>query len=95
MAFRRIGQILVDLGFMTDGQLVEVLAEQKNRPGVLFGKLAEEMGMVSDDQVAQALAEQMSMQAITLGDTVIPPDVLALHRHAESSTRGPVERISA
>ena len=78
MAFRRIGQILVDLGFMTDGQLVEVLAEQKNRSGVLLGKLAEEMGFVADDQVAQALAEQMSMQTITLGDTVIPPDVLTL-----------------
>ncbi|MCG8583171.1 MAG: Flp pilus assembly complex ATPase component TadA [Pirellulales bacterium] len=78
MAFRRIGQILVDQGSMTDEQLVEVLNEQKNRPSILLGKLAEEMGIVTDDQVAQALAEQMSMQAITLGDTVIAPDVLAL-----------------
>ena len=78
MAFRRIGQILVDLGFLTDEQLVEVLAEQKNRPGILLGKLAEEMGHATDDQVAQAMAEQMSMQAITLGDTVVPPDVLSL-----------------
>jgi type IV pilus assembly protein PilB len=35
------------------------------------------MGLVSDDQLAQALAEQMNMQVISLGEVVIPPEVLA------------------
>jgi type IV pilus assembly protein PilB len=76
MAIRRIGQIFVDLGFITDDQLEELLEAQQQRPGELLGKIAEAEGLVTDDQVAQALAEQMGMQAISLSDTVIPPNVL-------------------
>lgn len=76
MAMRRLGQILVDLGFITDEQLEMLLEEQQNRPGELIGKVAESMGLVSDDQLAQALAEQMNLKVISLSDTSIPPDVL-------------------
>ena len=44
MAIRRIGQILVDLGYITDDQLEMLLDEQRRRPGELLGKLAESMG---------------------------------------------------
>ncbi len=77
MALRRIGQILVDLGFITDEQLEQLLEEQQQRPGKMLGKLAEDLGYISDEQLAQALAEQWSMKAIHLGDTVISPQVLA------------------
>ncbi len=77
MALRRIGQILVDLGFISDEQLEELLDEQQQRPGKLLGKLAEEQGYISDEQLAQALAEQWNMKAIHLGDTVISPQVLS------------------
>ncbi|MBX3415521.1 MAG: Flp pilus assembly complex ATPase component TadA [Pirellulales bacterium] len=76
MAIRRLGQILVDLGFITDEQLEMLLEEQQQRPGMLLGKVAESMSLISDEQLAQALAEQMGMQAISLADTSIPPDVL-------------------
>src|SRR5262245_47760686 len=77
MAIRRLGQILVDLGFITDDQLEALLEEQQQRPGQLLGKVAEDMGLISEDQLAQALAEQWGMQVIHLADTVVPPDVLA------------------
>ncbi len=77
MAARRIGQILVDLGFLTDEQLEAVLAEQEQQPGALFGKIAEEMTLITDEQLAQALAEQMGMQTVSLGDADLSPDVLA------------------
>jgi type IV pilus assembly protein PilB len=77
MAIRRIGQILVDLGFIDDGQRETLLEEQKHRPGELLGQIAIGMGLISDDQLAQALAEQMSMQVINLGDVVVPPEVLS------------------
>ncbi|TWU66157.1 MULTISPECIES: GspE/PulE family protein [Crateriforma] len=76
MATRRIGQILVDLGFMTDEQLESVLAEQEQQPGALFGKVAEEMTLITDEQLAQALAEQMGMQTVSLGDANLAPEVL-------------------
>jgi type IV pilus assembly protein PilB len=76
MAMRRIGQILVDLGFITDEQLEMLLEDQQRRPGQLLGKMAETMGLVSDEQLAQALAEQWNMQVVVLSQTSIPPQVL-------------------
>jgi type IV pilus assembly protein PilB len=77
MAIRRLGQILVDLGFISDEQLEMLLEEQQNRPGELIGKVAESMGLISDDQLAQALAEQMGLKVISLADTAIPQEVLS------------------
>lgn len=77
MAMRRIGQVLVDLGFINEDQLDTLLEEQKRQPSMLLGQIAESLGFVSDDQLAQALAEQMSLQAIRLADVTIPPDALA------------------
>ncbi len=77
MAVRRIGQVLVDMGYITDDQLVLILDEQQQRPGALLGKIAEEMGLISDEQLAHALAEQQSMQVINLGETKLPPDVIS------------------
>jgi type IV pilus assembly protein PilB len=68
MAPRRIGQILVDLGFLTDEQLEIVLEEQEQQPGTLLGKIAEDMSLITDEQLIQALAEQMGMQTVSLED---------------------------
>src|SRR5476649_329193 len=78
MAIRRLGQIFVDLGFISDDQLEALLEEQQQHLGVLLGKVAENQGLVTDEQLSQALAEQWGMQVIHLGDTVIPPNVLNL-----------------
>ena len=76
MAIRRIGQILVDLGFLTDEQLEMLLEEQQQRPGEMLGQIAMGMGLINDDQLAQGLAEQMGMQVISLSDVAVPPEVL-------------------
>jgi len=77
MAFKRIGQILVDRKFMTRDQLEMVLDEQRSRPGELLGKIAEGMNFINDEQLVEALAEQMGMPAVALGEITIPPEVLA------------------
>jgi type IV pilus assembly protein PilB len=78
MAIRRIGQIFVDMGFISDEQLEMLLEEQQQRPGTLLGKIALELNMLSEEQIIQALAEQMGMQVVELGDTVIPHEVINL-----------------
>jgi type IV pilus assembly protein PilB len=78
MAIRRIGQILVDLGYIADEQRELLLDEQRRRPGELLGKLAESMGLITDEQLAQALAEQMAMKVISLTDMQIPASVIQL-----------------
>jgi type IV pilus assembly protein PilB len=77
MALRRIGQILVDLGFITDRQLGVLLEEQQQRRGELLGQVALSMGMISEEQLTQALAEQMGLQVVNLSEVVVPPEVLA------------------
>ena len=75
MALRQIGQIFVDLGFISEDQLDMLLEEQRQRPGQMLGRIAVDMGLLNDEQVAQALAEQMGLQVINLSEVVIPPDV--------------------
>jgi type IV pilus assembly protein PilB len=77
MAIRRIGQILVDLGFLREDRLEMLLEEQQQRPGEMFGQIAMSMNLITDDQLAQALAEQMGMQVVNLAEMDIPPEVLA------------------
>jgi type IV pilus assembly protein PilB len=78
MAHRRIGQVLVDMGFINDEQQELVVDEQQQHPGQLLGKVAVDMGLISEDQLAQALAEQLSLQTVTVTDLTIGKDVLAM-----------------
>src|SRR5919108_6106459 len=78
MAHRRIGQVLVDMGFITDEQQELLVDEQKEHPGQLLGKVAIDMGLVTEDQLAQALAEQLSLQTVGIADVTIKKDVLAM-----------------
>jgi type IV pilus assembly protein PilB len=77
MALRQIGQIFVDLGFISEEQLDLLLEEQQERPGQLLGRIAVDMGLLTDEQVAQALAEQMGLQVLNLSEVAIPPEVLS------------------
>ena len=72
MIARRIGQIFVDMGFITDEQLQLLLDEQQQQPGALLGKIAEDMSLITDDQLAQALGEQMNLKVVSLGDQPVP-----------------------
>jgi len=78
MAARKLGQILVDLGYLTEDQLWDVLEEQKQSPGEVIGQVAVRMSLVTPEQVTEALAEQWGMPVVNLGETTIPPKVLEL-----------------
>ncbi len=78
MAQRRLGQILVDLGYLTEDQLWDVLEEQKQSPGEIIGQVAIRMGLVTEAQVTEALAEQWGMPVVALAETNIPPNVLEI-----------------
>jgi type IV pilus assembly protein PilB len=78
MAARKLGQILVDLGYLTDDQLWDVLENQKQSPGEVIGMVAVRMGLVTSAQVTEALAEQWGMPVVNLEETNIPPKVLEL-----------------
>jgi type IV pilus assembly protein PilB len=78
MAKRRIGQILVDLKYINEDQLWDILEEQKKSPGEVLGRVAVRLGLVTEAQISEALAEQWGMQVVNLKETTIPPKVLEL-----------------
>ena len=78
MALRKIGQILIDMGYLDEDQLDMLLSEQERNPGQLLGKIGMEMGLLNEDQLAQALAEQLNMQVVTLGETKLPAELLEM-----------------
>ena len=78
MALKRIGQILLDLGLIDDGQLQQMLEEQQARGGELLGKVGMSLGFFSEDQLGEALAEQWNTTFVTLYDRTIAPEVLKL-----------------
>jgi type IV pilus assembly protein PilB len=75
---RRIGTILVDMGYLDEDALWKVLEEQKRSDGELLGKVATRMGVVTEDQVLKALGEQFGLKVVRLGDMAIPSELTDL-----------------
>jgi type IV pilus assembly protein PilB len=73
---RRLGTILVDMGYLDEETLWKVLEEQKRGGGAEpIGKVAVRMGLVNEDQVLKALGEQLGMKVVKLGDMTVPSEV--------------------
>ncbi|MBL8892713.1 MAG: Flp pilus assembly complex ATPase component TadA [Planctomycetaceae bacterium] len=75
MAIRRIGQILVDMGYISDEQLEMLLEEQTQHPGQLLGKIAQDMGLIEEEHLVSALAEQFRLKTFDLEGLVLKPEV--------------------
>ncbi len=74
---RKIGQVLVDLGFIDDAQLWEILDEAKNT-GVLTGQVAQARGLITEEQLLQALAEQHGLKVANLAEVKPTPEAVTL-----------------
>ena len=66
MAARKLGQILVDLLFITDDHLEMLVEEQAQNPGQMIGQVAQEMGLITDEQLIEALGEQFNLKTIDI-----------------------------
>lgn len=74
---RRLGQVLVDLGYIDDGQLWEILDEAKN-VGLPIGQVALQRGLITETQLLQALADQFAMKYLTPEELKPTSEALAL-----------------
>ena len=74
MAARKLGQILVDLGFITDDHLEMLVEEQSINPGQLIGQVAQEMGLVTEEQLIQSLGEQFNLRTVDIEGRTPPPE---------------------
>lgn len=74
---KRLGQLLVDYGFITEEQLWKILEQQKET-GEPLGRCAISMGLINEEMLVQALAEQQGMKTIDLAEARIQPEAVAL-----------------
>lgn len=72
---RRLGTIMVDMGYLDEEKLWSVLEEQKRSASELLGKVAVRLGLVKEDQVLKALGEQLGMKVMKLENTTIPAEL--------------------
>jgi type IV pilus assembly protein PilB len=75
---RRLGTIMVDMGYLDEDGLMRALEEQKRAGSELLGKIAIRLGLVKEDQVLKALGEQYGMKVMRLADATIPAEMTEL-----------------
>ena len=75
---RRLGTIMIDMGYLDEETLWKVLEEQKRSASELLGKVAVRMNLVKEDQVLKALGEQLGMKVVKLADVTIPAELTEL-----------------
>ena len=75
---RRLGTILVDMGYLNEDGLWQVVEEQKRSGNELIGKVAVRLGLATEEQVLKALGEQLGMKIVRLADMTIPSELMEL-----------------
>lgn len=80
---RRIGQVLIDLGFLDEAQLWDILEEAKTT-AQQTGQVALGRGLITEEQLLQALADQFNLKTINLEEakpqteaTTLVPETMA------------------
>ncbi len=69
---KKLGEILLESGTISQEDLKRALAEQKGRKKKL-GAILVEMGICSEEEIAQALSTQLGIQLIDLKNTPVEP----------------------
>lgn len=69
----RIGDVLVEEGYISTKQVEEALAVQKTSGGKKLGEVVVEMGLVSENQLAKALEKRLKVPYVDLSITKIDP----------------------
>jgi type IV pilus assembly protein PilB len=75
---RRLGTILVDMGYLDEDGLWKVLEEQKRTENEPIGKVVARLGLATEDQVLKALGEQLGMKVVKLADLTLPSELTEL-----------------
>lgn len=77
MARKKIGDLLVENGFITPEQLREALKAQAST-GNRLGSILIENGLITEDQLVYTISERLGIQRISLASLVIDPEVIKL-----------------
>lgn len=74
---KQLGEILLEEGLVTEGQLLAALDEQL-ASGASLGRTLVELGMLTENQLVQALAAQVGMQFVDLDEYPVDRAAVAM-----------------
>ena len=74
----RLGDVLIDFGYITQDQLQAALAYQKEHKNLRVGQALQELGYVNERQVLEALAQRLHLRGIDF--TQINADISAVEK---------------
>ncbi len=74
---KRLGEMLVDQGYITIEQLETALREQKHL-GMKLGKVLVQMGFLDEEKLLNVLAAQLDFQHVVLDSYNFDPDIIKL-----------------
>ncbi len=74
---KRLGEILVDQGFLTEAQILECLDEQK-RTGKQIGKVFIDKGFIDEQKLLDVISAQIDVQRVILENLTLDPAVVKL-----------------
>ena len=92
---KRIGDILIEAGFISDEQLKEGLEKQKETDNRL-GEVLKNLGFIKEEDVVEALEYQLGIPQVDLKERIIDPEVTKeiSHSMAEKHKAIPIEKGS-
>ena len=74
----RLGDVLIDFGYITQDQLQAALAYQKEHKNLRVGQALQELGYVNERQVLEALAQRLQLRLIDFAQ--INVDIFAVEK---------------
>ena len=76
---KRLGDLLVDAGVITQDQLMQALQIQKTeKKGYRLGVVLIDLGMTDEKQIMDALKMQLKIESIDLSTIRIPEEIIRL-----------------
>jgi type IV pilus assembly protein PilB len=77
MTKKRLGELLVETGLLTEENLTRALTDQRSMRGKL-GEVIVSLGMATEEEIAQALSIQLGIPFIALQQTPVEPHAIEL-----------------
>jgi len=74
---RRLGDLLVEAGLISEAQLQQALALQQDKAGFL-GELVVELGWVTEAELCRSLSQMLGIEHVNLKTVEIRPEVIKL-----------------
>lgn len=74
---KRLGDILIAAGVVTEEKLLHALEHQRQQPKKMrLGATLVEMGIVTEELIVEALKEQLNIESVALSGVKIPKEIL-------------------